>query len=223
MVLLWLAGTLGATTAVFATVATVSNDLFDAGDPRNAKDEIRRPTPGFITTTTVAEQLPTTAATTEPPTTEAATTTEVTEPPTTEPAVTDPEPVDTVAPRVNTTVRTTAPGNIVVTTVPIVTAPPTTQPPPAPTEPPATTAPATVAPPSCTQPTPRAVGRNVIYYRPCTDGLRYSSAVPQAGWTAVATAKGPPSVTVTFSNGSTSLTCTLSADSDGVVNTTGDC
>lgn len=224
MVLLWLAGTLGATTAVFATVATVSNDLFNAGDPRNAKGEIRRAPPGFITTTSAAETVPTTTVpATEAPTTQPETTTTTAGPPeTTAPSITVPEPVETAAPRVGTTVRTTVPAPTPATTVPIVTSPPTTDAPVV-TEPPTTSPPVTTAPVSCDKPTPKAVGRNVIYYRSCTDGLRYSSAVPQAGWTAVALDRGPPSVTVRFDNGSTNVTCTLTQNDERNVSSSGDC
>ena len=63
-----------------------------------------------------------------------------------------------------------------------------------------------------------------MYYRTCVDGIHYSGVAAAVGWMANITAKGPPSVSVTFTNGSTSVSCTLSYDAaDGVVATSGDC
>ncbi|NJO35731.1 MAG: hypothetical protein HC869_24285, partial [Rhodospirillales bacterium] len=48
-------------------------------------------------------------------------------------------------------------------------------------------------------------------------------AQPYPGWSVSVLAYGPPVVSVRFTSSSRTLTCTISADSDGIVEHAGDC
>jgi hypothetical protein len=135
---------------------------------------------------------------------------------------TGPATTRSTVPRVvTTTPRETSPSpGVPTTSAPPVTTPATTAAPPT-TEPPP---PPSTAPVTCSsQQGVQAVGRNAMFYRLCSDGLHYVQSVTAPGWQAGSVLRGPPTVSVTFSNGSQSLTCSVSVDSDGIVNVVGDC
>jgi hypothetical protein len=65
-------------------------------------------------------------------------------------------------------------------------------------------------------------GRNALSYQACQDGAHLVGVVASPGWTYTVIASGPPTVSVTFTNGSTSVTCTLRSGGDGSIDTS-DC
>ena len=227
---LWLGGTVAATSVVFVAVARLSTDLASVGKQGNVL------TPGAGGAIPSTSTTSTALLVTVPATTVAATTTSVTAT-TTEVATTTATTVaaepDVSEPRTATTVgratptagpRTTAagPGPATTPATPAPT-PATTEPPPATTTPPPTQPPTTPPPSSCV-PGVRRVGRaGSIVYSACPDGIRLVAVTADTKqWRYTLVSGGPPIVTVTFTSGSTTLSCTIFGDSEGG-GTSGDC
>lgn len=237
LVVLWAAGTAGATGVVFYAVSQMSSDLASV-----TESNADRPIPRAGSTTTTPRNEPTQASGAVEPTA-VPTAAPATDAPTTTPLLTSPatseseqggqsgEPTvpPTVRPPTGTT-RAPTSGTTVSTQAPVTTAPPvvtTPAPPPAttqPTAPPVTEPVTTVPQPSCNpfvQPVKRV---GTISVRSCADGVHFVTAsVVNATWSSQPLSLGPPSVTVRFvSTSGTTLTCTLTGGLEGVF-PSGDC
>jgi hypothetical protein len=233
-VVLWLAGTAGATGVVFYAVSQMSTDLASVNAKNNESPSLRQSdstsaAKNVVTTTTTSPDTTSLITLPGPEPTTVAAVTAVTPETQADPQETEAPPAPTTQPRTGTTApRQPNPGTTVATQAPTVPTPAPTPPPTTPAPPPPTTAPPPPPPTtvgiSCVNDVRPVQRIGTVFVRACNDGIHFVTArVVNGTWTPTPLTFGPPSVTVRFSStGGTVYTCSISGDLDGVF-TSGDC